>query len=215
VREAIVVAQEETPGNKQLNAYVTLQRNNAEQDGIANASQIEAPTLGQLRDYLASRLPSYMVPSALVALDRLPLTANGKIDRQALPAPEERQTRVSIAPRTSAEKVIAAIWNDVLGRENSVGAEDNFFEIGGHSLLATQVVSRVRNTFRAEELPLVQIFQTPTVFGLVAALGEILGGDQIVEGIAEAILEMEGLSPEQLSALVSQAESLQEGPEVA
>ncbi|MGC2694646.1 MAG: amino acid adenylation domain-containing protein [Candidatus Angelobacter sp.] len=214
VREAIVVAQEKTPDNKQLVAYVTLQRNEPERGSSAKANQAAGPTLvlpntDQLRNYLATQLPSYMVPSALIVLDRLPLTANGKVDRRALPAADEAGLRAFIAPQTSAEKVIAAIWNDVLGRESSVGTEDNFFEIGGHSLLATQVVSRLRSTFGVEGLPLVQIFQTPTVAGLIIALSESLGGDHMVNGIAEAVLEMEGLSAEEVNEIFSEVENIQ------
>ena len=93
-----------------------------------------------------------MVPSAMVMLAKLPLNANGKIDRQALPAPEQAQTKTYVAPRTPTEEVLANIWAEVL-RLPRVGTEDDFFQIGGHSLLATQVISRVRRTLNIE-LPL-------------------------------------------------------------
>src|SRR5581483_9502604 len=103
----------------------------------------------ELRNYLKQQLPDYMVPAALVMLSKFPLNANGKIDRQALPAPEQSQTRTYVAPRTPTEEVLANIWAEVLRRDR-ISAEDNFFDIGGHSLLATQVISRLRRMLSIE-----------------------------------------------------------------
>ena len=124
--------------------------------------------LPQLRDFLKERLPDYMVPAHFVALEHLPLTANGKIDRKALPAPEEhllnRQQEWFVAPQTPIEQSLATIWAELLLR-TQVSVTDNFFELGGHSLLATQVVARIRQTMGVE-LPLRTIFEAPTIAGL-------------------------------------------------
>jgi acyl carrier protein len=116
-----------------------------------------------LREAARARLPEYMVPSAFMVLEAFPVTANGKVDRGALPAPDTLGSRgeTYVAPRTPAEERMAAIWAEVLGVER-VGGEDNFFELGGHSLLATQLVSRVREAFRTE-LPLRAVFEAPTL----------------------------------------------------
>jgi amino acid adenylation domain-containing protein len=121
----------------------------------------------ELRAHVRSKLPEYMVPSAFVLLEALPLTTNGKLDRKALPAPETARPELEeayIAPRTPVEQALAAVWAEVLGVER-VGVQDNFFELGGHSLLATQVISRARKALQVE-LPLRTLFEAPTVAGL-------------------------------------------------
>src|SRR6266508_4751954 len=121
----------------------------------------------ELREYLQQRLPDYMAPGVYVRLERLPLTANGKVDKKALPQPEMAGGELDESyqePRTEVEEVMAGIWRQVLGVER-VGAEDNFFEIGGHSLLATRVVSRMREVFKVE-LPLRAVFEEKTLAGL-------------------------------------------------
>ena len=118
----------------------------------------------QLQAYLAEKLPEYMVPSAFVVLESLPVTPNGKVDRLALPAPQPIKLEWAggyVAPQTSIEEVLVKIWGEVLGIKR-VGIRDNFFELGGHSLLATQLVSRVRDAF-AVELPLRRVFEAPTI----------------------------------------------------
>ncbi|NQE33862.1 non-ribosomal peptide synthetase [Microcoleus asticus] len=118
----------------------------------------------QLQAYLAEKLPEYMIPSAFVVLESLPVTANGKVDRLALPAPQPIKLEWAggyVAPHTSIEEVLVKIWAEVLGIKR-VGIRDNFFELGGHSLLATQLVSRVRDAF-AVELPLRRVFEAPTI----------------------------------------------------
>ncbi len=125
-------------------------------------------TAADLRDFLAARLPAYMVPSAFVLLDRLPRTLSGKVDRRALPAPALEENDASRAPRTRAERAIARIWSELLGLP-AVGIDQNFFDLGGHSLLGTRVVARVANALGVS-VPLWLLFEHPTVAGLAAAL---------------------------------------------
>ncbi|HEY4457768.1 MAG TPA: amino acid adenylation domain-containing protein [Pseudonocardiaceae bacterium] len=129
-----------------------------------------------VRDYLRSALPEYMVPSALVELDTLPLNANGKVDRAALPAPA-LTTTTSVAPRTPLEVAVAEVVADVLGLP-SVGAHDDFFAIGGHSLHAIRVVTRLRENFQVD-LAIGQLFSNPTVARLAAQLGSADTGSRI------------------------------------
>ncbi|NOJ91950.1 amino acid adenylation domain-containing protein, partial [Corallococcus coralloides] len=123
----------------------------------------------ELKAHLRQRLPEYMVPTVLMSLDALPLSANGKVDRKALPEPEApRSEKVHEAPRTETEAKLAAIWAQVL-RVPQVGVKDNFFELGGHSLLATQVASRIRAGFGVE-LPLRELFESATLEALALRL---------------------------------------------
>jgi len=161
VKEAIIVAREE-----RLVAYIV-------------ASHEHGPGINELRSHLKSRLPDYMIPSAFVYLDTLPLTSHGKIDRRALPAPDAERpalAEVFFAPRTGVEEMLASIWSDVLGVR--VGVNDNFFELGGHSLLATQVMSRVREAFGIE-IALRRLFEQPTI-------GEL--AETIEAGLAEGVV---------------------------
>src|SRR4029077_7776122 len=125
-----------------------------------------APSPAELRSYLRERLPDYLVPDAFVALPALPLTAHGKLDRQALPDPKGAlRARVrSPPPRGPIEEGLAGIWEDLLAVDR-VGADDNFFELGGHSLPTPRVVSQVREAFGVE-LPLRRLFAAPTVAAL-------------------------------------------------
>ncbi|HZF11058.1 MAG TPA: amino acid adenylation domain-containing protein, partial [Thermoanaerobaculia bacterium] len=160
VREAVVMVREDRPetglGDRRLVAYVA---------GDRAADSCLVPET--LRQALRERLPSYMVPAAVVTLAALPLTPNGKVDRQALPAPEwQSAEKTWLAPRTPVEEVLAGIWTELLGVER-VGAADHFFELGGHSLLATQVMSRLRAAFHVE-IPLRGLFETPVLADLAA-----------------------------------------------
>jgi len=155
VKQAVVLAKEDERGEKRLLAYV-----------VADLSQSNSSE--ELRAYLREQLPDFMVPSAIVPLPKIPLTANGKIDRQALPEPEAVDTKVYVAPKTPTEEGVTKIWSEVLRRER-ISTDDNFFDLGGHSLLATQVVSRVREHFRVE-LPIRALFESPTVGGLAEAI---------------------------------------------
>ena len=167
VKEVVVMAREDEPGEKRLVAYVVS-------EGVLDQSTAEVQT------QLKQRLPEYMIPAVVVAMEALPLTANGKVDRRALPAPDQtRMVGEYVAPRSPLEEVLAEIWADVLKLER-VGIHDNFFtELGGHSLLATQVTSRVRNAF-AVNLPLRQLFEMPTVAELATAI-EIMILDELEE----------------------------------
>ncbi|HEX9937525.1 MAG TPA: amino acid adenylation domain-containing protein, partial [Longimicrobium sp.] len=152
VADCVVVAREDVPGDPRLVAYVV--------------GGVEAD---ELREHLRRSLPEYMVPAAFVALERLPLSPNGKLDRKALPAPEYASAEDRyVAPRTPAEEVMAGIWAEVLKVER-VGVHDNFFALGGHSLLAVTLVERMRR--RGVRADVRALFTTPTVAELAAAAG--------------------------------------------
>lgn len=141
----------------------------------------------QLQELAKEHLPSYMLPSAFVLLDEMPLTPNGKIDRRALPPPEGARPELRetfVAPRTHVERKLADIWSNLLG-VSQVGVQDNFFEMGGHSLLATQFVSRVREAFQVE-MPLRQLFEQPTIAG-VAKLIEHAQSDALEPRTSEIV----------------------------
>ncbi|HKH44245.1 MAG TPA: amino acid adenylation domain-containing protein, partial [Thermoanaerobaculia bacterium] len=195
VREAVVTAREDRPGDVRLVGYVT----SAAEPG---------PAPQALAAFLAERLPGYMVPAAWVLLDRLPLTTNGKLDRAALPAPSGKVDRAAppapsgkldraalpapaergeggayVAPRSPVEQVLAGIWEEVLGLQR-VGMEDDFFALGGHSLIAAQVTSRVLQAFSVE-LSLRVLFERPTVAAMAAEV-EGLRGSGAVTGASGA-----------------------------
>jgi acyl carrier protein len=160
--QAAVLVREDQPGPGRLVGYVVP----------AAGGQ---PASGQLREWVAERLPDYMVPSAVVVLASLPLTVNGKLDRDALPAPEYGAAGY-VAPRTEPERLMAGIWAEVLGAER-VGIEDNFFELGGQSLLATRLISRIRSVLGLQA-ELQDLFDAPTVAGLTARLARRDTGTQ-------------------------------------
>src|SRR5262249_32445927 len=149
VRQYAVWVKEYQPGGKRLIAYIV-----PTEGALMNGAE--------LREYLKSKLPEYMVPWKFVLLEKLPLTVNGKLDRRALPwpTPAERAGE-NESPRSPIEEIVAGAWAEVL-RLEKVGVNENFFELGGHSLLATQVISRVRDTLKAE-VPLRTLFENPTV----------------------------------------------------
>lgn len=156
VRDAVVLAREDHPGNMRLVAYLV-------------AAEGSAPLRPELRAFLRNKLPDYMVPHAIVELESLPLTPNGKVDRDALPLPEHdnlASTAEYVAPRTETEKILVEIWQELLGIDK-IGIHDNLFDLGGHSLLTVRVVMRAkrRGVILAPDL----IFQFPTVAELACA----------------------------------------------
>ncbi|MEM8777888.1 MAG: amino acid adenylation domain-containing protein, partial [Cyanobacteria bacterium P01_G01_bin.49] len=169
VQQAVVIAQEDISGNKRLIAYVIFEQNNQSQGA------------NQLTDFLLSKLPKYMIPSAFVPLEALPLTPNGKIDRKTLPVPESTQVLSSeiVPPSTPIENLLAGIWVEVLGIEK-VGIDNDFFELGGHSLIATRVISQIRQIFQVE-LPLRYLFEKPTIAGLAKEIEKAIKLDLPVE----------------------------------
>jgi amino acid adenylation domain-containing protein len=160
VRTSAVIDREDVPGDKRLVAYI-----------VPNPEQI--PTAGQLRRFLQEKLPEYMVPSAFVAIETLPLSPNGKLDRQALPKPAKRQNEVSenfVAPSTAMETNLAQIWCEILDID-SVGVKDNFFDLGGTSISAFQVVTQVKEKLKLD-LKTVKLFEYPTIADLAKYLSE-------------------------------------------
>ena len=155
VREAVVVAREDTPGDKRLVAY---------------AVPTAEVAVAELREFLRERLPGYMIPAAFVLLEGLPLTPNGKVDLRVLPLPSaDRQESAAtyLAPRSEFEHTIAAAWQSALKVEK-VGIHDNFFDLGGHSLLMVQVHTQLREVYG--QLTLIDMFRHPTVSALAAHL---------------------------------------------
>ncbi|WP_312875025.1 non-ribosomal peptide synthase/polyketide synthase [Actinomadura litoris] len=155
VRQAAILVREDTPGEKRLVAYVVP----------AGAAGEDLPAA--VRAFVGERLPDYMVPSAVVVMDALPLTVNGKLDRRALPAPVYA-SGAGRGANTLQEEILCGVFAQVLGLDG-IGAEDDFFELGGHSLLATRLISRVR-TVLGVEVPLRTMFDAPTVAGLASRL---------------------------------------------
>ena len=163
VKESVAVVREERSGDKRLVAYVTTTSSEVQSGQLAEA----------LKQRLRQELPAFMVPSALVVLERLPLLPNGKLDRKALPEPDFKpENNARVMPRTPTEESLAGIWSDVLGVE-SVGVYNNFFDLGGHSLLAIQVMARSNDSFKVN-LSLRALFETPTIAGLAGRIDSSL-----------------------------------------
>jgi amino acid adenylation domain-containing protein len=177
VKQAVVMAVEQVGGDKRLAAYVVT-------------DQASSCTAEELRGYLKQNLPEYMVPTAIVPLAKIPLTANGKVDRKALPAPETVQAREFVAPKTAEEEKVARIWEEVFRRER-ISTDDNFFDLGGHSLMATQVISRIREHFRVE-LPIRAMFEHPTIAGLANVVADAGKSAAPVSGPALVRVSREG-----------------------
>jgi amino acid adenylation domain-containing protein len=180
VREAVVRAREDAPGQARLVGYIV-------------PDPARPPSVGDLRRLLREKLPEYMVPSTFVLLDAVPRTRSGKLDAASLPAPEPARPELDntyCGPRTPMEETLTEIWMTVL-RVDRVGVQDDFFELGGHSLLATRVISRARDAFQVE-LPLRDLFLNPTVAELAMAIAE---------------RQAERVAPGELERLLSELES--------
>ncbi|MDF0732238.1 amino acid adenylation domain-containing protein, partial [Pseudomonas entomophila] len=195
VREAVVLVREDAPGDKRLVAYFTT-------DGAA-------PALAVLHERLQGQLPDYMLPAAYVRLAEWPLTANGKLDRRALPAPDQQAvvSRAFAAPEGEVETALAAIWAEVLKVER-VGRHDHFFELGGHSLLAVSLVERMRKAGLAADVRV--LFAQPTLAALAAAVGsgrEVRVPDNRVPAgatrITPAMLSLVDLDPPAIDRIVA------------
>ncbi|MEE1744175.1 thioesterase domain-containing protein, partial [Streptomyces sp. JV184] len=169
IAQATAIVREDIPGDKRLIAYVVPAEGTAAATDTVDTSGIRAD--------LAAVLPDYMVPSAILVLDTLPLTVNGKLDRRALPAPDHTTALEASyrAPRTADERLVCEVFAEVLGLPR-VGIDDNFFELGGHSLLAVTLVERLRSTLGVA-LGIRNLFETPTVESLVRGLSRPSGVD--------------------------------------
>jgi amino acid adenylation domain-containing protein len=191
-REVAVMARDDRPGAKRIVAYV-----------LPHEGQL--PSTTDLRRHLQGRLPDYMLPSAFVIVGSMPLTETGKIDRSALPVPEEARPELAqkyVAPRSALEQVLAGIFAEVLKVER-VGIQDNFFELGGHSLLATQVTSRIRQLLSVN-FPLRKLFEDPTVSGLAAAVFHDSSNYRQIERTAELLLQIAEMSEEEAASMLQE-----------
>lgn len=174
LRQAIVLAQRDTTGNRVLVAYVVV-------------DEQTVPDHHALRAFLQTKLPEYMIPSAFMKLETMPLTSNGKIDQQALPVPwrDQRELdKAAVEPRTPIEELLTGIWATILGIK-SLETSDNFFALGGHSLLAMQVIARIRDVWQMA-IPLRAIFDRPTVASLAHYLETLSRPGRNVPSLREA-----------------------------
>ncbi|HEX3528690.1 MAG TPA: non-ribosomal peptide synthetase, partial [Thermoanaerobaculia bacterium] len=187
IRQAVVAARKMEDGELRLVAWF-----------VAEAT----PSSVELRAFLASRLPDYMVPGMFVHLDELPLNPNGKVDRRALPEPRMIAGTADLAPRNPLEQVLADIWGEVLGIEG-IGVGADFFDLGGHSLLAVQVVSRVRRALGVD-LHLRQVFGSPTVAQLATTILESAEQRDRVERTAALVVQLNAMSEEQIEAMLKE-----------
>ena len=194
IEEAVVDARAEQVGDKRLVAYFVLKSDFKDQ----------APSSSELRNYLKDNLPEYMVPGIFMAIDQMPRTPIGKIDRKSLPAPDQDRPELEheyVAPRNPVEQMIADLWAKTIGVEK-VGIYDNFFDLGGHSLMATQIISRLRNTYNVE-IPLRKLFEAPTVANLAMVIAEAQAAQVGEEELGEMLDELEGLSEEEVEKLLA------------
>jgi amino acid adenylation domain-containing protein len=185
VSEAVVIAREDAAGDKRLVAYVIPARN-------------AEPTISELRELLAEKLPAHMLPAAFVFIETLPLMPNGKIDRNALP--RLGHTRPALdesfeAPRSHLEESIAKVWGPLL-KVDRVGIHDNFFELGGHSLLGAKLISTLRRNLNIE-LNLIDVFQSPTIARLAALIYQRQTEEEAEEELASLLAEIENMSDEE------------------
>ncbi|NKQ35829.1 MAG: amino acid adenylation domain-containing protein [Chloroflexi bacterium] len=190
VREAVIVAREDEAGHKQLAAYFT-------------AVTPEPPAAAELRAFLKDKLPDYMIPAWFTPLDSLPLTASGKINRRALPAPHltrAASTAEYAPPRNEIEEELVEMWQALLGVEQ-IGIYDNFFDLGGHSLLATQLIARIRAAFQVD-LPLRRLFTAPNIANLADLITEALIAAEDDAALAQLLAELEELPEDETQNLL-------------
>jgi amino acid adenylation domain-containing protein len=193
VQQAIVVACDDAQGRNRLVAYVIPKKG-------------EVLVAGELRDFLRRELPDYMIPSMFMMLDTFPLTPNRKVDRRALPVPEQRRPELTnpvVQPCTVVQEVLARIWGDVL-KLDQVGIYDNFFELGGHSLLATQVISRASEALQVD-LPLRAFFENPTVADLAIRISQVQAQKSALHEVGAVLTDVESLSEEEAQQLLAKA----------
>ncbi|MGD1714169.1 non-ribosomal peptide synthetase [Dapis sp. BLCC M172] len=177
VKEAVVLAREDKPGNKRLVAYVVPE------------TETTQDVVPQLKQYLKEKLAEYMIPSAFLVLSELPLTSSGKINRRGLPAPDISsfsQTENFVAPRDRTEEQLAQMWSEILNI-NPVGVKSNFFELGGHSLLAVNLMAKIQQRF-GKQLPLSTLFTNPTI----EDLGSLIRGESQVTSSSLVPLQTQG-----------------------
>ena len=191
VQSSVVVVREDTPGDKRLVGYLV-------------ARPEETFDAFEVRQYLKHKLPEYMIPAIWVLLDELPLTPSGKVDRRALPAPDQNGLQLANVyqpPRTPTEQTLVAIWDEVLKLEK-VGIHDNFFDLGGHSLLATQVMSRIRSAFSID-LPLRRMFESPTVAEIAVIVTESRAQPVSEAALARMLSEVEVTTEEEAQKILA------------
>ncbi len=188
VQTAAVLLREDRPGEKRLVAYISLHAGQSVSDAASDHLQAE------LRQFLQDRLPSYMIPAAFVLLAELPLNPNGKVDRRALPPPEQSSSaRTATVRLTPLEELLASIWQSLLGH-TQLGPDDDFFLCGGHSLLATQLQARIRDLFQIA-LPLRTIFEAPTLRGLAEQIAAARRTESLADNSAIVPVARDGLLP--------------------
>jgi aspartate racemase len=163
VKDRVVICRQDNPGQKDLVAYVVPSKTKEDNGTLIDLSDHQTLS-AEVRTHLETMLPSHMMPSAIVVMEQLPLTANGKVDKRALPAPEKKSVRMEaeyVAPRDNLERILAGIWSDLL-KIDRIGVRDNFFEVGGHSLIGIQLFSAIKSQL-GKELPLKTLFHAPTI----------------------------------------------------
>jgi len=193
IRDVVVVARGSDSGEGRLIAYFTC-------------SDQPNPTVSELRVFLKKNLPDYMVPSAFVMLDTIPLTPNGKLDRKALPEPDKLRPQLDTwyaAPTSPTEEQLAEIWSQVLSLDR-VGVHDNFFDLGGHSLAATRLISQVIRTFKLE-LPLEALFESPTVRKMARIIEQNRARMASGEDLERLLKELETMSEKDAQRLLAES----------
>ena len=190
VSEAVVVAHPSRSGEPLLVAY------------FVPASQ-PAPTVSELRSFLAARLPAPVIPARFIHLDQMPLTRSGKVDRVALPTPGQGRPQLAAAyagPRYPVEEKLAGIWEEVLGLDK-IGIHDDFFELGGHSLLATRIISRMRDALQVH-VSFRTLFDAPTVAGIAAAVAQEQTGGAETERLDRMLARLEEMPDDEVDRLL-------------